>query len=156
MNIPIEHCKSAKVFKVAPVRRGVLLAVLLCMYAFTLPFCYNTAGMPRAMAIERAQRLEDEKWASEASQNSTLAMHDNDEDDWNEDLGIENENLLSNFDEVMADSDSDTAVEVQVDEFGNVLENIHHVSAPSNYKSGGKGDDGFWARYAFDYLCNVM
>jgi hypothetical protein len=73
MNVPIEQCTSAACYKPAPVRRYAFAALLVALYAWSLPFCYNTVGEPRAAAILRYQRLDDEKWATQSMQqvNST-------------------------------------------------------------------------------------
>ena len=68
MNVPIEQCTSAACYRPAPVRRYTLLALLVALYAWSVPFCYNTVGEPRAAAILRAQRLDDEKWAEQSMQ----------------------------------------------------------------------------------------
>ena len=75
MEVPIELCQSAKVYKSDPIRRYVLLGVLLIIYAFSIPFCYYTAGEPRKAAMIAAQKLADEKWALESS--SAAATTDN-------------------------------------------------------------------------------
>lgn len=67
MEVPIELCQSAKVYKSDPIRRYVLLGLLLMIYAFSIPFCYYTAGEPRKAAMIAAQKLADEKWALESS-----------------------------------------------------------------------------------------
>jgi hypothetical protein len=65
MEVPIELCVSAKVYKSDPVRRLLLLGVVIAMYAVTIPYCYYTAGEPRKLAMIQAQKIIDEKWASE-------------------------------------------------------------------------------------------
>jgi hypothetical protein len=67
MEVPIELCNSAKVFRKDPIRSSIWTAFLVAMYAFSIPYCYNTAGEPRKAAMIHAQKLADEKWASEAS-----------------------------------------------------------------------------------------
>ena len=68
MNVPIEQCTSAACYRPAPLRRYTLLALLVALYSWSVPFCYNTVGEPRAAAILRAQRLDDEKWAEQSIQ----------------------------------------------------------------------------------------
>lgn len=67
MEVPIELCQSAKVYRKDPIRRYVLLSVLVAIYAISIPFCYFTAGEPRKAAMIAAQKLADEKWALESS-----------------------------------------------------------------------------------------
>ena len=67
MEVPIDGCVSAKVYKPAPVKRIILLSVLVAIYAVVLPFCYTTAGDPRRAAVINAQQLADEKWAAESA-----------------------------------------------------------------------------------------
>lgn len=67
MEVPIELCNSAKVYRKDPVRRSVLAAILVVLYAISIPFCINTAGHPRRDAMIQAQKLSDEKWAMESS-----------------------------------------------------------------------------------------
>ena len=73
MEVPIELCQSAKVYKSDPIRRNVLLGLLLMIYAFSIPFCYYTAGEPRKAAMIAAQKLADEKWALESSSAAAAA-----------------------------------------------------------------------------------
>lgn len=73
MEVPIELCQSAKVYKSDPIRRYVLLGLLLMIYAFSIPFCYYTAGEPRKAAMIAAQKLADEKWALESSSAAAAA-----------------------------------------------------------------------------------
>jgi hypothetical protein len=74
MEVPIELCQSAKVYKSDPIRRYVLLGLLLMIYAFSIPFCYYTAGEPRKAAMIAAQKLADEKWALESSSAAAAAI----------------------------------------------------------------------------------
>lgn len=43
------------------------MAILVALYAFSIPYCINTAGEPRRIAMVQAQKLADEQWAQEAS-----------------------------------------------------------------------------------------
>lgn len=79
MEVPIESCVSAKVYKPDSFRRLMLTAALVALYAISLPYCYFTAGEPRRIAMIQAQKLSDEKWALETSSadesvNSTVIM----------------------------------------------------------------------------------
>jgi cation-transporting ATPase 13A1 len=65
MEVPIELCTSARVYKRDPVRRLLWISALIAMYAFSIPFCYYTAGDPRRAAMLQSQKLADEKWAAE-------------------------------------------------------------------------------------------
>lgn len=80
MEVPIEQCTSAKVYKPDPVRRILLLVSLIAMYAISIPFCYLTAGEPRKTAMIQAQKLADEKWAAEITlqedSNSTNSLNE--------------------------------------------------------------------------------
>lgn len=67
MEVPIELCNSAKVYRKDPIRRSVLAAILVVLYAISIPYCINTAGQPRRDAMVQAQKLSDEKWAMESS-----------------------------------------------------------------------------------------
>ena len=67
MDIPIENCVSAKVYKPDPTKKFFLIAVIVALYAVVLPFAYFTAGEPRQAAIIRAQEIEDEKWNADIS-----------------------------------------------------------------------------------------
>eukprot|EP01032_Pedospumella_encystans_P012911 gene12911-14901_t len=66
MEVPIELCNSAKVYRKDPVRRSILGAILLALYAISIPYCINTAGHPRRDAMIQAQKLADEHWARES------------------------------------------------------------------------------------------
>lgn len=72
MEVPIEACVSAKVYRPDSTRRMILLAVLVAMYAVSIPFCYYTAGHPRKAAMIHSQKIADEKWALE----SATMVHD--------------------------------------------------------------------------------
>ena len=65
MEIPIEDCASARAYKPSAARKGVIYAFILALYCVSIPFCYNTAGEPRATAMAQAQKLADEKWTKE-------------------------------------------------------------------------------------------
>ena len=73
MEIPIELCKSAHVYKQDPIRRGIIIVILVILYAVSVPYCYMTAGEPRRIAMQQAQKLADEKWALESA---SLAAND--------------------------------------------------------------------------------
>ena len=79
MEVPIELCNSAKVYRKDPIRSSLFAAVLVALYAFSIPYCINTAGEPRRVAMISAQKLADENWAKEASfiDLSTLNSTDN-------------------------------------------------------------------------------
>jgi hypothetical protein len=65
MEIPIEDCASARAYKPSAARKGVIYAFILALYCVSIPFCYRTAGEPRATAMAQAQKLADEKWMKE-------------------------------------------------------------------------------------------
>ena len=71
MDVPIESCVSAKIYKTSFSKRIFWLSAIVAAYAISLPYAYFTAGEPREAAIVRAQELEDEKWALEL--NETVA-----------------------------------------------------------------------------------
>lgn len=74
MNVPIELCTSAHVYRADPIRRAILVALLIALYVFSIPYCYLTAGEPRRLAMIQAQKLSDDNWASDmhfAGDNST-------------------------------------------------------------------------------------
>ena len=129
MNVPIEQCRSAHVYKSAPIRRIFYLIGILCLYALSIPYCLNTVGEPRAAAISRAQDKDDAKWAD------VLASHDeNDEDD--------NDNEKNNMKNILSTSSSSSSsnpkefkskvVEIEYDEFGEPL-------AVGSFNLGGSG-----------------
>jgi len=71
MEVTIENCVSAKVYKTSTTRRMFITALFIAAYAVVIPFAYITVGEPRSAAILRAQNLEDEKWNAEMSTNVT-------------------------------------------------------------------------------------
>src|SRR5687767_5042708 len=76
MEVRIELCTSARVYRKDSTRRIILTSLLVVLYGIAIPFCYNTAGEPRKTAMIHAQKLADEKWALESSSveiNGTLA-----------------------------------------------------------------------------------
>ena len=62
MEVSIEHCTRARVYKPSSSRRILLISLLILLYSIVLPYCYNTAGDPRNNAISTAQKHADEKW----------------------------------------------------------------------------------------------
>lgn len=76
MNVPIENNKGARVYRVAPMRRMVLVSAMVAIYAVVLPYCYMTAGEPRKAAAISAQAKADERWAAEALRLSVNATFD--------------------------------------------------------------------------------
>ena len=46
-----------RVYESSSVRRTVLFSIIVALYAVTIPFCYHTAGEPRAAAMLHAQKL---------------------------------------------------------------------------------------------------
>ena len=46
-----------RVYESSSVRRTVIFSVIIALYAVTLPYCYHTAGEPRAAAMLHAQKL---------------------------------------------------------------------------------------------------
>lgn len=76
MEVPIEDCESARVYKRSSARRALVWAAVLACYAASIPFCVRTAGEPRVAAMLQAQKLAEEKWANELAQqaNETAAV----------------------------------------------------------------------------------
>ena len=91
MDVSIEHCKSARVYRPSSSRRIILSSLLVLLYAIVLPYCYNTAGDPRQAAIISAQKLADEKW-----------------EQWGNDDAIDSSNSTSINDIVNDDINSNT------------------------------------------------
>ena len=55
---PINELLSfCRVYKASGMRKTVIFSIIIALYAVTLPFCYNTAGEPRAAAMLHAQKL---------------------------------------------------------------------------------------------------
>jgi hypothetical protein len=77
MDVPIEDCESARVYKRSNARRAMVWAAVLACYAASIPFCVRTAGEPRAAAMLQAQKLAEEKWANELAlqANETLGSN---------------------------------------------------------------------------------
>ena len=67
MDIPIENCVSARVYKPDTTKKILLISLIVALYAIVFPFAYYTAGEPRQAAIVRAQEIEDEKWTADLS-----------------------------------------------------------------------------------------
>ena len=67
MEVPIELCNSAKVYRKDPIRRSILTAIIIALYAVAIPYCVTTAGHPRRDAMIQAQKLADENWAREST-----------------------------------------------------------------------------------------
>ena len=67
MEVPIEECSSAHVYKASSVKKWLIYAIIAALYAVSVPFCYKTAGDARAAAIIQAQRLADERWEAEVA-----------------------------------------------------------------------------------------
>ncbi len=109
MNVPIQQCSSATVYQAAPARRIALGLLLAIMYAISLPYCYYTVGEPRKAAIEKAQRLFDERWTEES-----MGSLDNEEDgggDFGDSSGDSNIGFVENYDEDDFESDNDNSFE---------------------------------------------
>lgn len=64
MDVPIELCVSAKVYKASTFRRGLITAFFIILYSIAIPYCYYTSGSPRKAAMINAQKIADERWAS--------------------------------------------------------------------------------------------
>lgn len=73
MEVLIEGCESAHVYRPSPLRRTFLIGLMVAAYAVVLPFCYNTAGEPRATAIIQAEKLAEERWAKEVARLDAIA-----------------------------------------------------------------------------------
>eukprot|EP00601_Ochromonadales_sp_CCMP2298_P019465 CAMPEP_0173300136 /NCGR_PEP_ID=MMETSP1143-20121109/17062_1 /TAXON_ID=483371 /ORGANISM="non described non described, Strain CCMP2298" /LENGTH=91 /DNA_ID=CAMNT_0014240493 /DNA_START=416 /DNA_END=691 /DNA_ORIENTATION=- len=61
MEVPIDikEALPVKVFRPDPLRRSLLAALIVALYAAALPYCYLTAGEPRKAAMLQAQKLAD-------------------------------------------------------------------------------------------------
>lgn len=77
MEVPIELCTTAHVYRSDPVRRAFLVSILIAIYAVSIPYCFYTAGEPRRIAMIQGQKLADEKWAREVNMNSTAETSGN-------------------------------------------------------------------------------
>eukprot|EP01040_Poterioochromonas_malhamensis_P009840 gene9840-10684_t len=108
MEVPIENNVSAKVYKNDPVRRMVLIAILIAMYAVSLPFCYYTAGEPRRIAMIQAQKIADEKWAAEilmlhTDENNATSSTNNEDNTFTNQIVYEDDNTLSSNNQMFAE-----------------------------------------------------
>ena len=65
MEVPIESCVSAKIYKFSYTKRVFWVSAIVLAYAISIPYAYYSAGEPREAAIVRAQQIEDEKWSKE-------------------------------------------------------------------------------------------
>ncbi len=72
MDVPIELCTSAKVYRSDSLRRMLLISLIVALYSVVLPFCYYTAGEPRRTAMIQSQKLADERWALEVALHPTI------------------------------------------------------------------------------------
>lgn len=48
----------------------LLTALIVLLYAVSIPYCYITSGEPRKIAMIHAQKLADEKWEREILENA--------------------------------------------------------------------------------------
>lgn len=110
MEVPIELCQKAKVYKKDPARRMILLSILVALYAFSIPYSIMTAGDPRRAAMETTQRLADEKWAKESASivpsaefNETIIDIDIDEQEVQLNLPNQENDVSQQFDEFESD-----------------------------------------------------
>ena len=63
--------KPGYIYKPSNPRRLFLITLIVALYAIVLPYCYNTAGEPRAAAAIAAQKIADEKWEQYSAGNFT-------------------------------------------------------------------------------------
>jgi hypothetical protein len=65
-NLPVPFCAAYccvaliflnRVYKSSGIRHTLIFSVIVVLYAIALPFCYRTAGEPRAAAMLHAQKL---------------------------------------------------------------------------------------------------
>jgi len=69
---PIEGMKTpGRLYQKSGFKRMVLISAIVALYAVVLPFCYRTAGEPRAAAAIAAQEKADEKWEQYSAGNFT-------------------------------------------------------------------------------------
>ena len=151
MEVPIELCQSAKVYKPDPIRRYVLLGSLLAIYAFSIPFCYYTAGEPRKAAMIAAQKLADEKWALESSAtallasefnsvNTTVNIGDSNSSDFTVDVSEGGQ--LVDIDEQFISTNEFSGTLVEMDSSGGAMDIIADDIFNSNIDYIGNGADG--------------
>lgn len=76
MEVPIELCVSAKVYKQSSFRKGLITAIFVALYSAAIPYCYYTSGSPRKAAMINAQKIADEKWASLGNSTSLIDVND--------------------------------------------------------------------------------
>jgi manganese-transporting P-type ATPase len=76
MEVPIEGCSSAHVYKADRCRKLLLFVLISALYLFSVPFCFLTTGEPRRIAMLQAQKLLDEKWIAEVSVNASIVQSD--------------------------------------------------------------------------------
>ena len=70
--LPVEGMKTpGRLYNKSSFKSTLLLSVIIALYAVVLPYCYNTAGEPRAAAAIAAQEMADDKWEKYASGNFT-------------------------------------------------------------------------------------
>ena len=63
MEIPIEGMKvPGRTYRASGTRRLMITSIFIVLYAVVIPYCYQTAGEPRAAAAIAAQKLADDKW----------------------------------------------------------------------------------------------
>ena len=72
MEIPIEGMKvSGRTYVASSARRTLIVSIFVALYAIVLPYCYQTAGEPRAAAAISAQKIADDKWEQYSNGNFT-------------------------------------------------------------------------------------
>jgi cation-transporting ATPase 13A1 len=63
MEVPVEGMeKSGRLYRPSMMKRVFWASLLVALYAIVVPYCYNTAGEPRAAAARAAQEKADAKW----------------------------------------------------------------------------------------------
>jgi manganese-transporting P-type ATPase len=71
-DIPVEGFKTpGRLYKASSPRRMIIMSIFVALYAIVLPYCWSTAGEPRAAAAIAAQEKADEKWEQYSNGNFT-------------------------------------------------------------------------------------
>ena len=64
MQVPVEGMEAdGRIYRPSAVKRVFWASLLVALYAIVIPYCYRTAGEPRASAALAAQEKADAKWA---------------------------------------------------------------------------------------------
>jgi hypothetical protein len=117
MDVPIENCVSAKIYKKSPLKKATWFVLIVALYCVTIPYAYFTVGNPREAAILKAQRLEDEKWMESGTMDSDTDGDDN----FDSGLSTTMQDFAASVNGVSGTRASrDDAEEAMIDEFGDV------------------------------------